>query len=78
MSHVTCVMSCHATQLFFFFFKLLGDSWWMVCYQWGRIRLEFNLKDIGLGWKCQNWKISAHADAAPGAHFQKLDAGINN
>ena len=32
---------------------------------------------IGPDFKCHKWQISAHADAALCAHFQKIDVGIN-
>ena len=34
-----------------------------------------SLKNKGL--ECQTWQICARTDAAPCAHFQKLDVGIN-
>ena len=38
---------------------------------------EFNDRDIGLGLKCQKLPITTGADAAPDAHYKKLDVGIH-
>ena len=61
-SHVSCAM-CHVLCVIcnIYFFYKLSK---LVC--WGSV--------IKTG---QTWQISARAEAAPCAHFQKLDVGIN-
>ena len=88
MSGVTCQVShvtCHLSFVAFF-------SLWSVCYQQGLLCLVFRfvgnknmfIPNIYLSSgpilvikKSKFMKISAHAEAAPCAHFQKLDVGIN-
>ena len=48
------------------FWVIKKASWW-----------EFTFWDIGIGLECQTWQICACVHAAPCAHFQKLDVGIN-
>ena len=40
-------------------------------------RWEFNFRDISISFKCQKRPTYARTDAAPGAHFQKLDIGVD-